>query len=480
MLENGTRALWREVLDEIRDNISEPAYRTALEKADLKVEQGGRVVLKFPDPFMLRMITREGSQCIEEALARRLGEPVQLMLLSDPEPAESADRSRMLSTSAILDQIDEARETLRQPDPDEQRSLVEEARRATGVRLNPRYTFDNFVVGNHNQLAAAAAQAVAREPGVVYNPLFIYAFTGLGKTHLLQAIGHEVIRARPESRVCYVTSEEFTNELVEAIKNREVMGKFNRKYRNVDALLIDDIQFLIGKTQTQEAFFHTFNTLHELGRQVVISSDRPPAELETLEDRLISRFEWGLTVDISKPDYETRLAILHHKNDSRGFALSSDILARIASCVDSNVRELEGALTKVSAHQRLSHGALTLEEVNEVLAHMRRSFQKGCNPMPQQIIEEVAAYFKVPADDLCGDRRTARISVPRQLGMYFCRELTHLSLKDIGHAFGGKDHTTVIYALNRVEERLGVDEAFAQDVLLLRARLRDRFRPSEA
>jgi len=478
MTKDGNMALWREVLDEIKENISEPVYKTALEKANVDVEEGGRVILRFPDPFMLRMISREGSQTIEDAFARKLGEPVQLELISvEEETDEGLTGGR---SDEIIEHINVARETLIGERRQEKGGTQEIARRTGSVRLNPRYTFEHFVVGNHNQLAAAAAQAVAREPGIVYNPLFIYALTGLGKTHMLQAIGHEVLKNQPEARVCYITSEEFTNELIEGIQHRERMSSFNRRYRNVDVLLIDDIQFLIGKTQTQEAFFHTFNTLHELQRQVVVSADRPPVELETLEDRLISRFEWGLTVDISKPDYETRLAILHKKNVTRGFGLSSEVLAKIASCVDSNVRELEGALTKVSAHQRMSNLPLSLEEVDEVLMHMRRSIEKGCNPMPQQIIEVVAKYFKVSIEDLCGDRRTARISVPRQLGMYFCRELTHLSLKDIGHAFGGKDHTTVIYAINRVEERLGVDEMFAQDVLMLKARLHERFRPSTA
>lgn len=478
MVDEGTGALWRDVLADVRDKVTEPVYKTALEKARVDVEEGGRVVLRFPEPFMLRMITREGSRCIEEAFSRKLGEPCQLMLLADTDTKKGA-KEGSLTPTAIIDRIDTARETLGKTRADETRPAPE-ARRPESGRLNPRYTFEHFVVGNHNQLAHAAAQAVAREPGVVYNPLFVYAFTGLGKTHLIQAIGHEVLRLRPEARVHYVTSEEFTNELIEGIQHRERMSGFNRKYRNVDVLLVDDIHFLIGKTQTQEAFFHTFNTLHELGRQIVISSDRPPAELETLEDRLISRFEWGLTVDISKPDYETRLAILHKKNQTRAFGLSPDILARIASQVDSNVRELEGALTKVSAYQRLNRMPMSMAEIDEILSHMRRNLSSGTNPRPQQIIEEVAAYFKVSESDLCSDRRTARITVPRQLGMYFCRELTHLSLKDIGQAFGGKDHTTVIYALNRVEERLGVDEVFAQDVMLIRAKLRERFRPAQA
>jgi chromosomal replication initiator protein len=475
MDENGE--LWQEVLAEVRDKVTEPAYETALKNASVHVGANGRVVLRFPEPFMLRLITQESSACIEEAFSRRLGEPCQLELLTDEHLREipSAD------AGALLDQIRSAREALigrTPPLPDRNGTSL----RGPGdsIRLNPRYTFENFVVGNHNQLAHAAAQAVAKDPGRVYNPFFVYASTGLGKTHLIQAIGHETLRTRPEARVCYVTTEEFTNQLIDGIQHKDRMTSFNRKYRNVDVLLIDDIQFLVGKVQTQEAFFHTFNTLHELGRQVVITSDRPPAEFDTLEERLKSRFEWGLISDISKPDYETRLAILHRKNSERGFALPSEILARIAGVVDSNVRELEGALTKVSAHQRLSRIVLTVEEVDEVLAHMKLAMKGSHAPAPQEIMEETAAHFQVSVDELIGERRTARITVPRQVGMYFCRELTHLSLKDIGAAFGGKDHTTVIYALNRVEERLGVDDIFAREVMLLKARLKERFRNPSA
>jgi chromosomal replication initiator protein len=477
MTKDGLGELWDGVLEDVRESVSEPTYRTALSNASIRVEnEGKRVILRFPKAYMKRMLTPESARCIEEAFSRRLGEPYQLELLSDPETDDLMPAENGLNTGAILDQLKMARETLVGT---EHEPVQPEPRRYDYPRLNPRYTFEQFVVGAHCQLAHAAAKAVAREPGDVYNPLFIYASTGLGKTHLIQAIGHETLNRRPEARVCYVTSEAFTNELIEGIQHRERMSGFNRKYRNVDLLIIDDIQFLIGKVQTQEAFFHIFNTLHELGRQVVISADRPPNELETLEDRLISRFEWGLTVDMSKPDYETRLAILHRKNAERGFGLPPEILARIADRVDSNVRELEGGLTKVSAHQRLSKNPLTLEEVDDVLVHLRKTNSSGRATTPEEIMEESAAHFQVSVDDLLGDRRTAKITVPRQVAMYFCRELTHLSLKDIGAAFGGKDHTTVIYALNRVEERLGVDEAFAREVVLLRARLRERFRASE-
>ena len=478
MEKDGIGELWSKVLNDVKESIPEPTLKTALNNATVRVEKDRkRIIVQFPRAYMKRMLTDEGTQCIEKAFSRRLGEPYQLELLTDPAEDEgSRDGDENINGKAILNQIQHARETLTGPHSDSEHV---ESHRGEYHRLNPRYMFEQFVVGTHCRLAHAAAQAVAKEPGSVYNPLFVYASTGLGKTHLIQAIGHEMLDNRPEARVCYMTSEEFTNELIDGIQHRERMSAFNRKYRNVDLLLIDDIQFLIGKIQTQEAFFHIFNTLHELGRQVVISADRPPNELETLEDRLISRFEWGLTVDMSKPDYETRLAILHRKNRERSFGLPPDILARIAKRVDSNVRELEGGLTKVSAHQRLSKTALTLEGVDDVLVHLVKTSSHGRATTPEEIMEETAAHFQISVDELTGDRRTARITVPRQVGMYFCRELTHLSLKDIGAAFGGKDHTTVIYALNRVEERLGVDEAFAREVVLLRARLVERFRASK-
>lgn len=467
----GMGKMWSEVLEEVKDDVPEPAFEAALKHARPYVEPGGRVILKFPEPFMLRMISRESSKRLEEAFSLRLGEPCQLTLLSDPASSQIQEQN----AGNLLAQIQETRNVLsgRQTASD-----ATDPSRTISIRLNPRYTFDTFVVGNHNKLAHAAALAVARKPGEVYNPFFIYALTGLGKTHLLQAIGHELLNVRSEARVCYVTTEEFTNQLIDGIQHRDRMTSFNKKYRNVDLLLVDDIQFLIGKVATQEAFFHTFNTLHELGRQVVITSDRPPSAIDTLEDRLRSRFQWGLISDISKPDYETRLAILHKKNAERGFNLPADILARIALRIDSNVRELEGGLTKVSAHQRLLKVTLTLEEVDEVLAYLKLPTREGHAPTPKDIMEETAAHFKVAVNELLGDRRTARISVPRHVAMYFCRELTHLALKDIGTAFGGKDHTSVIYAINRVEERLGVDEAFAKEVLLLKARLKERFQKS--
>lgn len=481
MQNEGTGQLWREILEEVRENISEPIFESAYKNAKIHVDDSGTVTVKFPDPYMLHIAAKEDNQCIADAFTRRLGKPCQLKLLADPVIDETgANKIPPVDTSELIEKINRNKEALRYKRPGEPGLSHDSAYRHEALRLNPRYTFKQFVVGDHCQLAHAAAMAVSSEPAEKYNPLFIYALTGLGKTHLLQAIGHEVLATRPESRVCYVTSEAFTNELIDGIQHRERMSNFHRKYRNVDVLLIDDIHFLIGKPQTQEAFFHTFNTLHELGRQVVITSDRPPAELDTLEERLISRFEWGLTVDMSKPDYETRFAILNSKNQIRGFGITQEILSRIASRVDSNIRELEGALTKMSAYQRLNHIDLTIELVDEVLTQMRRNLNKGCTPMPQDIIEEVAAHFKISVDELKGDRRTAKITVPRQLGMYFCRELTHLSLKDIGKEFGGKDHTTVIYAVTRVEERLGVDESFARDAMILRARLRERFkRPGE-
>lgn len=459
--------LLESVIDDVRGAVPEPAIEAALKNATIRVDKG-KAVLVFPEQYMVRMITKQVSDTLTEAISLRVGEPVQLTFEIDKgmrrrEPLSGAD--------SILGHIRVARETLtgRSWRPLEQPS-------DTVPRLNPDYTFEKFVVGSHNRLAHAGAVAVAKSPGTVYNPLFIYSNTGLGKTHLLQAIGHETMKLHPGIKVCYATAEKFTNQLIEGIRDRDKMEQFTRTYRSTDVLLIDDIHFLIGKEQTQEAFFHTFNALHELRRQIVISSDRPPAHFDTLEDRLRTRFAWGLIADISKPDFETRLAILRVKNEDANCGLSDEILACIASRLDGSIRELQGGLTRVSAHQKLSTVPLTVEEVEAILADCSLARRTGQVLSPRDIMQEVAGHFGVTIEELRGNRRTARITVPRQVAMYLCRELTMLSLKDIGAAFGGKDHTTVIYALEKVEERLGVEEELAREVALLRSRLKERFK----
>lgn len=318
--------------------------------------------------------------------------------------------------------------------------------------LNPRYTFDTFVVGNNNSLAHAASLAVAENPAEVYNPLFIYGGVGLGKTHLMHSIAHYILEQNPDAKVLYVTSEAFTNELIEAIRTRgdtTSILEFRKKYRNIDVLLIDDIQFIIGKESTQEEFFHTFNTLHESKKQIIISSDKPPKEFETLEERLRSRFEWGLPVDIQSPDYETRMAILRKKGELESYTIDDEVLKYIATNVKSNIRELEGALTKIVAVSRLKN-----TEVNVVLAE--EVLKDLISPDTQKIVtvesitETIANHFNITPEDIISSKKSRNIAYPRQICMYLCRELTDVSLKDIGKRLGNRDHTTILHGINKI------------------------------
>ena len=317
--------------------------------------------------------------------------------------------------------------------------------------LNQKYTFDSFVVGNNNRFAHAAALAVAEAPSTSYNPLFIYGGVGLGKTHLMHAIGNEILRNNKSANILYVTSEKFTNQLINAIKDNK-NEHFRSKYRNIDVLLIDDIQFIAGKERVQEEFFHTFNTLHESGKQVIISSDRPPKDINLLEDRLKSRFEWGLIADISNADYETRLAILRKKAQLDNIIIADEILANIANRIDTNIRELEGALNKLIARASLINSPITMEmaewAINEIVSSKDKVISSGF------IQETVAKYFNIDPKDIAGAKRSADVVFPRQIAMYLCRTVPQLSLPQIGKDFGNRDHTTVMHACNKIEKEI--------------------------
>ena len=314
--------------------------------------------------------------------------------------------------------------------------------------LNPKYTFDSFVVGNNNRFAHAAALAVAEAPATSYNPLFIYGGVGLGKTHLMHAIGNSILRKNKNSNILYVTSEKFTNQLINSIKDN-TSAQFRDKYRNIDVLLIDDIQFIAGKERIQEEFFHTFNTLHESGKQIILSSDKPPKDIPLLEDRLKSRFEWGLIADISNPDYETRLAILRKKAQLDNIIVDDEILSNIATRIDSNIRELEGTLNKLIATSSLTNSPITKEmaerAINDIVAQQEKVISS------EFIQETVAKYFNISAKDLRGSKRSNDIAFPRQIAMYLCRNVAQMSLPQIGKDFGKRDHTTVMHACNKIE-----------------------------
>lgn len=346
------------------------------------------------------------------------------------------------------------------------------------ANLNPKYTFDTFVVGNNNNFAHAASLAVAESPGEVYNPLFIYGGVGLGKTHLMHSIAHFILENDPSKNVLYVTSETFTNELIDALKagktgSELAMTKFREKYRNNDVLLIDDIQFIIGKESTQEEFFHTFNHLHVSGKQIIISSDKPPKDIETLEARLRTRFEWGLIADISSPDYETRMAILRKKEELDGldrYHIPDDVMQYIANNIKSNIRELEGSLNKLIALSNLENKPIDIPLAAEALKDMI-SPDNTRAVTPELIIDIVSEHFNISIADLKGKKRNAEIVLPRQIVMYLCRQMTDTSLKAIGAFLGGKDHASVNHGIKKIETEIKKDEALNNTVNIIKKKI---------
>ncbi len=340
------------------------------------------------------------------------------------------------------------------------------------ANLNPRYTFDTFVVGANNNLAHAASLAVAESPGEIYNPLFIYGGVGLGKTHLMHSIGHFILKNNPKAKILYVTSEKFTNELIDAIRNKNNISttEFREKYRNNDVLLIDDIQFIIGKESTQEEFFHTFNALYEAKKQIIISSDKPPKEIETLEERLRSRFEWGLTVDIQSPDYETRMAILRKKEELEGYNIDNEVIKYIATHVKSNIRELEGALTKIVALSKLNKREITTDLAEEALKDLISP--GGAREItPELIIQVVSEHFGITPADISSKKRNKEIVYPRQIAMYLCRTMTSTPLQGIGKCLGDRDHTTIIHGAEKITADLEKNESLRNTLEILKKKL---------
>ena len=352
-------------------------------------------------------------------------------------------------TFSVIDLSKEKQEAKEIISEKDENSLQEiESNKST---LNPKYTFETFVVGNNNRFAHAAALAVGNEPSKSYNPLFLYGGVGLGKTHLMHAIGNRILELYKNFNVLYVTSEKFTNQLINAIKdNKNEM--FRNKYRNIDVLLIDDIQFIAGKERIQEEFFHTFNSLYEEGKQIIISSDKPPRDIPFLEDRLKSRFEWGLLADISCPDYETRLAILRKKAQDENVIIDDFILSNIANKIDSNIRELEGVFNKIVARASLTHSSITIELAEKIINEFKYESEKviSCD----FIKETVSKYFSIEKDDLSGNKRSNDIAFPRQIAMYLCREIANMSYPQIGIDFGGRDHSTVMHACRKIEKEI--------------------------
>ena len=352
---------------------------------------------------------------------------------------------------SVIDLSKEKEETNNEIIKNQSDGIISEEAESNKSTLNPKYTFETFVVGNNNRFAHAAALAVGNEPSKSYNPLFLYGGVGLGKTHLMHAIGNRILENNKTANVLYVTSEKFTNQLINAIKDNK-NEVFRNKYRNIDVLLIDDIQFIAGKERVQEEFFHTFNSLYEDGNQIIISSDKPPRDIPFLEDRLKSRFEWGLLADISCPDYETRLAILRKKAQDEGVIIDDFILSNIANKIDSNIRELEGVFNKIVARASLTHSPITIELAENIINEFKYENEKviSCD----FIKETVSKYFSIDKDDLAGNKRSNDIAFPRQIAMYLCREIANMSFPQIGIDFGGRDHSTVMHAYRKISKEI--------------------------
>jgi len=470
--------VWRRVLADLP-----PAQAVWLKATQPLTVHDNTLVVAVGDEFTRGQLEGRLRSRLEDALGTALGTPVRLALTVDPTlaPAEAgAAPPSPLGVGATDGHVEASTDTF--PDKSTNLSvdsspLAPTARPVGSVletRLNPKYVFESFVIGSSNRFAHAAAVAAAEAPGRAYNPLLIYGDSGLGKTHLLHAIGHYVRSLFTGARVRYVSSEEFTNEFINAIRDDKA-ATFHRRYRDVDVLLIDDIQFLEGKIQTQEEFFHTFNTLHNANKQIVISSDRPPKRLEALEDRLRNRFEWGLITDVQPPDLETRIAILRKKAAIERLTAPPEVLEFIASKIQTNIRELEGALIRVTAFASLNGQPvdLTLSEI--VLKDL---IPEGGEPeiTASLIIAQTSSYFGLSIDDICGPSRSRNLVTARQVAMYLCRELTELSLPKIGQQFGGRDHTTVMYANNRIRGELAARRSTFNTVTELTNRIKQQAR----
>jgi chromosomal replication initiator protein len=451
--------VWTRILDRARHELPEQTFRTWLEPTEPLALEGDTIIVGSPDQFAADWNESKHAQLLTSLAPIALGHPLSVVFRVHEER-----KTRNLMDLFVA------------PPP-----VTAEQRQKQGsinTQLSDRYTFDHFVIGKSNELAAAAAHAVSQAPGRVYNPLFLYGDTGLGKTHLMQAVAHAVMERQPDTRITFIGTEQFTNEMIGAIRERTTQ-EFRRRYRETDLLLVDDVQFLKGKESTQEEFFHTFNALYEAGRQIILTSDRPPSEIPGLEARLVSRFQWGMVADIELPDLEHRIAILRNKAmiDHLEMTIPEDVIRFIAEHVRSNVRELEGSIIKLLAYASLKHRDITVDVAREALRDKLRPGElsaAGTAGLNADTIQQaVAKEWGVTTEGLRSKTRTKALTAPRQVAMYLMRELLGLQLVEIGAAFGGRDHSTVIHSLERVSTTLKEEPSFAQRIARLRALLED-------
>ncbi|TCZ75662.1 chromosomal replication initiator protein DnaA [Paenibacillus albiflavus] len=434
-MEGHENDIWQNILAIIQTKVSRPSFETWLKSTKANFTANSAIILT-PSNFAKDWLESRYHKLISSAIVEYTGKEYELkFLIEQDEPIKSVKSQAQA--------------------PAEQNQANTPAEEPYPHMMNARYTFDTFVIGSGNRFAHAASLAVAEAPAKAYNPLFLYGGVGLGKTHLMHAIGHFVLEHNASAKVLYISSEKFTNEFINAIRDNRGEG-FRNKYRSIDILLIDDIQFLAGKERIQEEFFHTFNALHEEGKQIIISSDRPPKEIPTLEDRLRSRFEWGLITDIQPPDLETRIAILRKKAKAENLEIPNEAMVYIANQIDTNIRELEGALIRVVAYSSLTNQDISVHLAAEALKDIIPSSRPRVITI-QDIQQRVGEFYGLKLEDFKARKRTKAVAFPRQVAMYLAREMTDFSLPKIGEAFGGRDHTTVIHAHDKITESLKVD-----------------------
>ncbi|MCC6564120.1 chromosomal replication initiator protein DnaA [Candidatus Uhrbacteria bacterium] len=461
------QALWQAALGELELTLSKANFTTWFKNTFLSEAEGSRAVVSVPNTFTKAWLEKKYHDQIVKALRNASNLPIR----------EVVYRVEVKNTTVLpLDHVAHNQapqmpgaQSVSYAPPTSSSFAPTASAASADLGLNPRYQFPSFVVGKNNELAHAAATAVATKPGEVHNPLFIYGSAGMGKTHLLQAIGHHALQLNGNLKVKYVTCEKFTNEFIQAVRSGHG-NDFKDKYRLVDILLVDDIQFLAGREGTQEEFFHTFNQLHQSNKQIVLSSDRPPKDIQNLESRLQSRFEWGMTADISKADFETRVAILHAKAREKNYPLSTEILHAIAGAIQSNIRELEGALNKIVAYHQFKNLLPSLQTIQPILQSFTPTLTKR-TITPRVLLETVTTYFDITMDEILGKSRERRLAFPRQVAMYLLREEAKCSYPSIGDQVGGRDHTTAMHACEKITGLLKQDEQLKRDLTIIREKI---------
>ncbi len=448
--------LWQAVLGNLEVSLSKANFITWFKSTAILDKTGDTLIVSAPNAFTKEWLEKKYHSEIVKAL--RLVDPeikevhYQIVSANGPVPSSSSNQNRQTGENSNKSQ------------PSVQATRQNTAPFQTNTSLNPKYTFSNFIIGKNNELAHAASLAVAKKPGQIYNPLFVYGGVGLGKTHLMQAIGHDLLEKNPSLKIIYVTSEKFTNEFIQSISLGKI-NQFKELYRSADVLMIDDIQFLAGKEQTQEEFFHTFNTLHQDNKQIILSSDRLPKDIPSIEERLVSRFEWGMIADIQAPDLETRQAILSSKAIEKGYQIDREVLNYIAEAVQSNIRELEGALNRLMVYCQLNNIPATVDQAKTVLAGVASAKKRVISV--KKLMEIVADFYNITVDDLLRQSRRKEYVKPRQIAMFLMREELENSFPSIGEHFGGRDHTTVMHAVEKISKMVIEKESLKQEIDLL-------------